>query len=365
MNDTLQAPAELLSTAVAGGDADPYLLPSPARNRSGTVSPGLLRRAPPRRCEPRPARQPLPARIRRPHDAALGKEVRSPSTAACATGCCSRPPDHTPARPGGRPSRRAGSRTCARASRRSSMPRSTASPRPHGPDRRFAFRLPVTGDLRDAGHSQGGARGLPHGCAHRRAAARSRAALPRRDRRGQRRQPDAGRVFPLAVRAAPASAGRGPDQPAGAGRGGRQQALQRGADRQHYSPVRRRPRDHGQPDRQRPPGARPQPRPARAVAERSLAVVNAIGGSARDPRYGSQGRTLGTSRSAAPDQGNRSCACRRRQPRPAVYPDRPARHHPSQHPPCRSAAAFTSARRPSRAHRGRSPYRRCCAASRS
>ena len=93
---------------------------------------------------------------------------------------------------------------------------------PHGPDRRLRLPPAGDGDLRDAGHSQGGARGVLPRCAHRRSAARSRAALPRRDRRGQRRQPDAGRVFPLAVRAAPAPARRGPDQPAGAGRGGRQ-----------------------------------------------------------------------------------------------------------------------------------------------
>jgi hypothetical protein len=51
----------------------------------------------------------------------------------------------------------------------------------------------------------------------------------------------------------------------------RQQAEQRGADRQHRPVVRRGPRDHGQPDRQRAVGAAPKSGPARAAEGQSLA----------------------------------------------------------------------------------------------
>ena len=51
---------------------------------------------------------------------------------------------------------------------------------------------------------------------------------------------DGGDVFPAAVRAAAEEARRRPDHAAGAGRGGRQQALQRGTDRQYHPVVRRR-----------------------------------------------------------------------------------------------------------------------------
>ncbi len=66
----------------------------------------------------------------------------------------------------------------------------------------------------------------------------------------QRRQHDGAALFPAAVRTAAEKSRRRPDHAAGAGRGGRQQAHQRGADRQHHPVVRRRPRDHGQSDRQ-------------------------------------------------------------------------------------------------------------------
>ena len=151
------------------------------------------------------------------------------------------------------------------------------------------------------------------------------------------------------------------------------QALQRGADRQHYSPVRRRPRDHGQPDRQRPAGARPQPRPAAAAAERPLAhrqrhrgvpALRFLGAA-----HGPHGAGGCRGRRHAGGQGRIGVVpARRRQPRPAgLSRSRPARHHAAQHPPAvvRRRHPFLP-RRPARAHRGRGRHmRRCCAASRS
>ena len=63
--------------------------------------------------------------------------------------------------------------------------------------------------------------------------------------------------------------GRRSDHATGAGRGRRQQALQRGIDRQHHPAVRRRPRDHRQSDRQRAAGAAPQSRSAGAAQGQS------------------------------------------------------------------------------------------------
>ena len=167
---------------------------------------------------PHPARQALRQGLRRPHDAALRqrRSWRSRSIAACATGCCSRtrPTTRACAAWWSRPSRRAASRTCARASRRSSMPRSTASTPQGHMDliADFAYRLPVTVICDMLGIPEEEHELFFHGRAHRRPPARSRAALARRDRRGQRRQPGAGRVFPRAVRAAPPRARRRPDE---------------------------------------------------------------------------------------------------------------------------------------------------------
>src|SRR4030088_934243 len=64
---------------------------------------------------------------------------------------------------------------------------------------------------------------------------------------------------------------RSPGDAVGAPRGRRQQALQRGTDRQYHSVVRRRPRDHRQSDRKRSAGAAPQSRSARAAQGQSHA----------------------------------------------------------------------------------------------
>ena len=75
------------------------------------------------------------------------------------------------------------------------------------------------------------------------------------------------KLFDLRRRAA----GRRSHHAAGAGRGGRQQADERGVDRQHHPAVRRRPRDHGQPDRQRVARAASQSRAARQAEGQSAA----------------------------------------------------------------------------------------------
>ena len=232
---------------------------------------------------------------------------------------------------------------------------------PHGPDCRL--RLPTAGDddLRDAGHPARGARVVPRGRARKRSAARSGPPVACRARRGQRRQSGERGLLPRPVRVAPARARRRSHNPTRARRGGGQPAFQRGADRQHHPAVRRRPRDDGEPDRQRPAGAAPQPRPAAAACEATPRwSANAIEELLRyDSSVQVTGRValedvmVGTT--AIPKGEGVLCLLGAANRDPAVYPD-PDRLDisPPQHP---SAVVRRRhpllPRRPARAHRGR------------
>ena len=198
MNETLQtAQAEPLfnpmSPAVIA-DPYPYYHRLRAKDPVHKLAAGLLRGKPACRRQLRAARQAVRQGFRGPHDAALRAAgdggAGLPQHAALDAAARSARP-HAPARPRGEgfhgaPGR--GHASAHPADRRSGdRPRRIAGP--NGPDRRL--RLPPAGgrDLRDAGHPQGGARAVLHGRTRERPAARSRAALARRDRRRQRRQP--------------------------------------------------------------------------------------------------------------------------------------------------------------------------------
>ena len=140
---------------------------------------------------------------------------------------------------------------------------------PHGPDRGFCIPAAGHHHLRHARNSRGAPRGVLQELARWRAHARSGADVAGRDRAGQCQQRDGPDVFPAAVRVAAEESRRRPDHATGAGRGRRQQALQRGTDRQYHPAVRRRPRDHRQPDRQRAAGAASQSRPTGAAQGQS------------------------------------------------------------------------------------------------
>ena len=105
----------------------------------------------------------------------------------------------------------------------------------------FAFRLPVTIICDMLGIPEEHREVFYTRVARRWTYSRSGAAVAGRDQAGQRRQRDVGDVFPAIVRVAAKESRRRSDHAAGAGRGRRQQALQRGTDRQHHPAVRRRP----------------------------------------------------------------------------------------------------------------------------
>ena len=190
-----------------------------------------VRRQPPCRGQPGPARQAFRQGFCRAHDAPLwspdheragvpqhesldaaGRSARSHPPARSRREGLHRAPGrgHAAPDPG---DRRPGHRCSDRA-------------RPHGPDR--GFRLPPAGHhhLRDARNPRGSSRGLLQQLARRRPAARPGADVARGDREGQRRQHDGADVLSAAVRIAPPHSRGRSHHPAGAGRGGRQQAQQ-------------------------------------------------------------------------------------------------------------------------------------------
>ena len=161
-----------------------------------------------------------------PHDAAAGSARPHPSARAGGEGVHRAPGrGHAAAHPADR--------------RRDARP--DHSPGKDGPDR--GFRIPPAGHhhLRHARNPRRASRGVLYQGARRRPYSRSGADVAGRDQAGQRRQRDVGDVFPAIVRAAAQESRRRSDHAAGAGRGGGQQALQRGTDRQHHPAVRRRP----------------------------------------------------------------------------------------------------------------------------
>ena len=179
MNEHVQTAHERPAVQSAGAGIHPQSL-SPLRaaahHRSGAPDPVRhVRRQPPRRCQPRDARQALRQGLCRAHDAPLwppdhgraGVPQHEPLDAAAGS---ARP--HPPARPRGEGVHRAPRRGHAAAHsgdrRRDSRPHHPAGQ--DGPDRGFC--LPPAGHhhLRHARHPRGASRGVLHRLARQRAA---------------------------------------------------------------------------------------------------------------------------------------------------------------------------------------------------